>query len=197
MSRTPDVAAREAQILGQPIRIEPLTDWTEEMRALVHYPPGYANAGPSMYGVLMHNVPFLRAYKDLVVYFLEHGSLPLRDRELAILRTAWLRQIPFVWGEHVKHAKAAGLTSEEIERVTEGSSAPGWSGHDRAVLAAAEELVEDAMISDATWATLARDLDSGRLVELVACVGQYQALGYIQNAVRVPLFAGNPGLSAR
>jgi alkylhydroperoxidase family enzyme len=197
MTDTPDVEARQQQILGHPIRIEPMMDWTDEMKAFVHYPPGYANAGPSVYGVLMHNVPMLKAYKDIMLYFLEHGSLPLRDRELAILRTAWLRQIPFVWGEHVKHGKLAGLTSEEIERVTQGSAAPGWNERDRTVLKAAEELLADAMICDATWAALAREFEPGLLVELLACVGQYQALGLIQNAIRMPLFEGNPGLTAR
>jgi alkylhydroperoxidase family enzyme len=191
------IESREARILGEPTRIAPLQDWTEEMRALVHFPPGYENVRPTMYGILLHNVPFVRAYKDIMGYFLEHGALPLRDRELAILRVAWLCQVPFIWGEHVKHGKKAGLTEAEITRVADGSAASGWNEHDRAVVRAAEELIDDSMISDTTWATLAKTLEPKLLVELIGCVGQYQALGYLQNSLRVPLFEGNPGLSAR
>jgi alkylhydroperoxidase family enzyme len=191
------IAQHEKRILGQPPRIAPLTEWTEEMRALVAPPPGYENTPPVMYGILLHNVPFFRAYKDIMTYFLVHGALPVRDRELATLRVGWLCRVPFIWGEHVKHGKRIGLTAEEIERVTQGSQAPRWNEHDRAILRAVEELLEESMISDATWTTLSKTLDAKLLVELTALVGQYQALGYLQNALRIPLFAGNPGLAAR
>ena len=34
-------------------------------------------------------------------------------------------------------------------------------------------------------------------VELPILIGQYQTLGYLQNALRVPLWPGNEGLAAR
>jgi alkylhydroperoxidase family enzyme len=120
-----------------------------------------------------------------------------RDQELAILRMAWLCQIPFVWGEHVRTGKAAGLSADDIERVTQGSAAPGWSRHERAVLRAVEELKADAFIGDETWAVLAEDLDAAQLVELPLLAGQYQALGYVQNTLRCPLWPGNDGLESR
>jgi alkylhydroperoxidase family enzyme len=192
----PKIAARQADIVGKPMRIQPLEDWTEEMRKLVSMPPGYEHHRPTMYGILLNHFDLTRVYKDMMTFFLLRGSLPLRDRELAILRTGWLRQVPFIWGEHVRIGKEVGLTAEEIERVREGSVAAGWTEHERAILKATEELVENAMVSDATWATLARTLEPKLLLELVAMVGQYQALGLIQNSLRIPLFEGNPGLTA-
>jgi 4-carboxymuconolactone decarboxylase len=44
---------------------------------------------------------------------------------------------------------------------------------------------------------LKRSLDARRLIELPILVGQYQGLAYLQNALRLRLIAGNPGLSAR
>jgi alkylhydroperoxidase family enzyme len=127
----------------------------------------------------------------------EERRLSDRDQELAILRLAWLTGTPFVWGEHVRIGKKIGMTGEEIERVTLGSQAPGWSPHDAAVLRAVEELHGNAMISDATWAALAETLDAARLVELPILIGQYQALAYLQNSLRVPLWDGNDGLASR
>ena len=194
------IQEREASILGKPPRIAPVTELTDEMRALTVPPPGYEQKVakmPIMFGVLLHNLPLFRRYGGLMTYFLVDGALPLRDRELAVLRVAWLRQIPFVWGEHVAVGHRIGLTTEEIERVTEGSTAKGWSEHERAILGTAEELLENAMISDETWAILTKSLNEKLLVELLALIGQYQALGYIQNSLRIPLFEANPGLSAR
>lgn len=125
------------------------------------------------------------------------GALSARDRQLAILRTGWLLQAPFEWGEHVRHSKQVGITAEEIERTTVGSSAEGWSDHDRAIIRAAEELRDNAMISDATWHQLAQAMSEAELVELVLLIGQFTNTAYFQNSLRLRLEPGNPGLAAR
>jgi alkylhydroperoxidase family enzyme len=134
---------------------------------------------------------------DLGLQLLSQGALSGRDRELAILRTGWICQAPYEWGEHVLIAKSLGITSEEIERITAGSDAPGWSEHDRALLRAAEELHETAMISDLTWQSLAKSLDDRQLIELPVVIGQYQTVAYYQNSLRLRLHDGNAGLKAR
>jgi 4-carboxymuconolactone decarboxylase len=125
------------------------------------------------------------------------GTLPPRDRQLAILRTGWLLQAPYEWGEHVRQSKLVGLTSEEIERATVGSDAPEWDDHERAIMTAAEELRERVMVSDATWAKLAERLDQGQLFELLALIGQFTNIAYIQNSLRLRLEPSNIGLAAR
>ncbi len=134
---------------------------------------------------------------DVGIQLLARGTLSARDRELAILRIGWLCRAPYEWGEHVLVAKRIGIGSEEIERVTHGAGAEGWSAHERAILRAVEELFEDAMISDATWATLAATLDERQLIELPILVGQYQTVAYYQNALRLRLHNDNAGLTAR
>lgn len=124
------------------------------------------------------------------------GVLPPRDRQLAILRTAWLLQAPYEWAEHVRHSKKIGITSDEIARVRIGSAADGWDDHDRAVLRAAEELREDAFVSDETWAILARTLDEPQLFELLVLIGQFTNVAYFQNSLRLRLEGSSEGLAA-
>jgi alkylhydroperoxidase family enzyme len=189
---------RDEQILGTPPRITPVSDLTDEMKTLVVPLPGYVkDAVPPLYGMLLHNVSLLKVFKPMSSHFLKESTLPLRDRELAILRIAWLCQAPYPWGEHCKIGAKVGLTTEEIERVTVGSTAPGWDEHDRALVKAAEELRADAMVSDDTWLTLAKKLREGQLLELVIMIGQYQTLAGLMNSVRLRLTPDNPGLSAR
>jgi 4-carboxymuconolactone decarboxylase len=126
------------------------------------------------------------------------GALPFRDVELVLLRTTWICQAPFIFGEHVKTAKAnCGFSSEDIERIVEGSTAEGWDEHSRALLRATEELIAEANISDETWATLAKTLDERQLIELPILVAHNQGVAYVQNALRAPLMEGNEGLAAR
>ncbi|MEZ5735447.1 MAG: carboxymuconolactone decarboxylase family protein [Novosphingobium sp.] len=188
----------------QPLRIEPVTKMSDEIAELLYVSPevtknygARGSGGPNLYGMLAHNPGLLRLFKPLSSFFGIHGLLPARDREIAILRIAWLNQLPFVWGEHVRLGHKAGLQTEEVERITTGSTAPGWNEHDAAILRAVEELREGSDIGDETWAVLARSWNEGQLVELPVLIGQYQTLGYVQNVLRYPLWEGNPGLSAR
>jgi alkylhydroperoxidase family enzyme len=190
------MTARDDLILGKPPRLAPVETPPEELRQLfTPQPQRYGDRPrPLLMQTLLHNPAVARRFRPVPP---EERLLSDREQELVILRTAWLCQVPFIWGEHVRLAKAAGMTPDEIERVTVGSSAEGWSEHERALLRAAEELRAEAMISDETWATLARTFDAARLIEVPALIGQYQTLGYIQNSLRIPLWDGNDGLESR
>lgn len=125
------------------------------------------------------------------------GSIPARERELAVLRISWLAGAPYEWGEHVEIGKRCGLSAEEIERVTHGSKGAGWSAHDAAVLRGVEELMADQAVSDATWQELAQTWDEMQLIEYPMMVGQYLTTAFIFNSLRVRLAEGNNGLDHR
>lgn len=152
---------------------------------------------PEIVRTMLHHGDLFAVQTDIGIQLLARGALTPRDRELAVLRIGWLCQAPYEWGEHVMVAKKVGISSAEIERITQGSDAAGWTGHERAILRATEELYRDSMISDATWAVLASRLDERQLIELPILVGQYQAVAYYQNSLRLRLHEGNAGLNAR
>jgi alkylhydroperoxidase family enzyme len=104
------------------------------------------------------------------------STLSARQRELLVLRVATLRRSTYEWAQHVLLAGDAGLTSEEIARIAQGPDAPGWSRLERALLAAVDELVDEARVEDATWTVLARELDERQLMDLVFTVGAYEVV---------------------
>ena len=179
---------------------ELLTDVMSHQSAVTATEAGLAtklvNLPEIMRTMLRHPNLFARQ-ADIGLQLLSQGVLSPRDRELAILRIGWLCQAPYEWGEHVLIAKKLGITSADIERITRGSDVPEWSEHERAILRATEELYENSMISDATWTTLSKRLDDRQLIELPVLVGQYQAVAYYQNSLRLRLHNGNLGLKAR
>jgi alkylhydroperoxidase family enzyme len=147
--------------------------------------------------ILIRHAELYRAHVEVAQKYLSDCEMDIRDRELAILRIGWLSQAPFEWGAHVKIAKRNGITSEEIERVIEGSSATGWSKRDRAIVRAMEELHSNSMITDNTWADLQEFYNDKKLIELVILAGQYKTVAYYQNSLRLPLPESNMGLLAR
>jgi alkylhydroperoxidase family enzyme len=152
---------------------------------------------PEIVRTMLRHPELFARQTDIGLQLLSRGALPARERELVILRVGWLCQAPYEWGEHVIIAKSLGITSEEIERITHGSSASGWTKRERAILRATEELRETAMISDSTWAVLAESYNERQLIELPIVVGQYQTVAYYQNSLRLRLHTGNAGLKSR
>lgn len=199
-----DIDAREAEVLGKPQRIAPLDpkEFDEEATALVISVRGSLglsdhSAMPPVFGLMLKHPGLFRCQMEMGIQLLGKGVLDPRERELAILRVGWLCRAPFEWGEHVDVAKRYGVTDAEIERVTQGSSAPGWTQHEAAILRGVEELLGNQMISDATWDVLARTWSERQLIEFPTLIGQYVATAYSQNSLRIRLAADNSGLRHR
>ncbi|MAC58614.1 MAG: carboxymuconolactone decarboxylase [Novosphingobium sp.] len=195
-----DETERNAQVVGARERLpfvgeDQLDDRhfeaMEQLRVLYGYPEGMPLA--PFFATLAHSPEFFAGYIDLGVTASIRSALPARVRELAILRTGWLHGAPYVWGEHVHSSRDRVLSSEEIERITQGSQAEGWDELDRAVLRAAEDLHADSMICDETWDLLASHLDARQLLELPIVIGHYVTTAYVQNSLRTRLTDNNPG----
>jgi 4-carboxymuconolactone decarboxylase len=198
-----DVESRQAHVIGEGPRIAPLPnegigqatwDLVNAIRASAGAPP--AVIMPDYMRMALKHPEIFRCQMDMgnVLY---NGEIPARERELAVLRCGWLCRAPYEWGQHVTIGKRIGLSQEEIERTMAGSSAPGWSEHDEAIVRGVEELLGDHALSDATWETLAKSWTEQQLIEFPMMVGQYVATAFVQNSLRVPMEPGNPGLSQR
>lgn len=127
---------------------------------------------------------------------LSNGKLPVRDRELLILRTSWNCQAEYEWAHHVGRGRAAGLTQDQIDRVVDGPDAADddW---DALLLRAADELHTDWCLSDATWAGLAERYDTQQLIEVPMLVGNYHMLAMTLNSLGVSIEDGLPRFPAR
>jgi 4-carboxymuconolactone decarboxylase len=194
-----ELRKRDELILGNPMRMDPPSEISDEMRAMALPPPGYGRPGEfvGIFGLLLHAPDLLRLFREIGTYFLTSGSLIPKDREIAILRVAWLTRSPYEWGEHVSVSKRrTGMTSEEIANIQIGSSAPVWGKKERAILKAVEELFADAMICDTTWAEIRDVFDDKQIVELIVLIGQYQTTANFLNTMRIPLREGTQGMKA-
>ena len=89
--------------------------------------------------------------------------------------------------------RQAGLTDEELVRITRGPEATGWSSFDRVLVRAVDELHRDAEISDRTWAELAARYDTKQLMDVVFTVGQYNLVSMALKTFRVPMDDGLEG----
>jgi 4-carboxymuconolactone decarboxylase len=146
----------------------------------------------NIFRVLMQNPKLARSWSRFAGYILGGQSLPARDREILILRIGWLNQAPYEWEQHVRIGKAAGLSDDEIDRISKGPKA-GWNKHDAALLQAADDLYENSVVSDETWKQLSERFNTEQMMDAVFTVGQYNLVSWALNSFGVPLDDYLPG----
>lgn len=145
---------------------------------------------PTVFLIMAKNPEIARAQFELGARVAGKGTIPLRQQELAVLRTAWLCAAPFVWAQHVDFASRCGITAEEIELTTVGPEAECWTNLERAVLKGVDELINVTMVSDETWAVLAEHWSEPQLIEFPMLVGRYVSAAMAQNSLRIAPTAG-------
>ncbi len=200
---TYDIAARQARVVADGPRIAPLKQAEMDVEALALCIAIRESVGVREHSVIPEYMLTMVKHPEIFRCQMEMGTvlfqgrIPARERELAVLRVGWLTRAPYEWGQHVQIAKRYGLSDAEVERVTQGSAAHGWSTHDAAILRGVEELIGDHALSNETWSTLAATWDEAQLIEFPMMVGQYVATAFVQNTLRIRLENNNPGLAAR
>jgi AhpD family alkylhydroperoxidase len=115
--------------------------------------------------------------------------LPLRLRELVVLRTAYLMQCPYELGQHRDIARTAGVTSDEINALTSESSwrTAHFDTTELAVVELTNELLTNRGVSDAVFDQAHQALGSEATVEVLMLIGRYSGLALMLNAFDVDL----------
>lgn len=123
------------------------------------------------------------------------NTLTPRDREILIMRTSWNCNADYDWAHHVAGARRAGLSDEDILRLSKDADAPGWSRSDTLLIKAADELHRDQFITEDTWKGLtAERYTDHQLMDVVFTVGQYTMVSMFLNSAGVQLEPGFNGL---
>ncbi len=188
--------------MKQRIRSSGPSDWTEESRAILAgaTPAWESETGegpPNVLYTIAHHPALLPPFLAFSATLAVRGVLPRRDSEILALRAAWNCRSPFEWGHHVEYARAAGLSTEQVEAVTEGPDAAAWNAHERLLLRAADELHARQDLSEPLFASLSEHWSPAQLVEIVFVVGHYTMLSMVANATGVPVETRLPPLPVR
>ncbi|WP_078973647.1 carboxymuconolactone decarboxylase family protein [Streptomyces sp. MMG1533] len=173
-------------------------EWAESVRETLSADIGSLGLGVSSLGeahvfaTLARHPELFAAWLPFSSQLLLAGELPFVDRELVILRVARNCESPYEWGQHVRIAAKAGLSSDDMDRVAAGPDAPGWTERQSLLLRATDELRSGARISGPTWEGLARHLTERQLIELPMLVGHYHLLAFTLNSLQVRPEPGLP-----
>ena len=171
------------------------SEWNDAQKKLLTPLKSYSKDGHviNVFTTLARHPKGYQSWMTFGMHILLTNTIPAREREILILRTGWLCQSKYEFGQHTLVGKQAGLTDDEVLRITKGPDASGWSAFDKALIRAADELHRDSFITDGTWNALSQSYDEKQLIDLIFTVGQYNLVCMALNSLGVQLDPGVPG----
>lgn len=108
------------------------------------------------------------------------------QRELAIMRTGFACGSKFVFSQHCKAARAAGVPGEKIAAIGSWAASATFDADDRALLTYVDHLaLEDGRVQDATFAALKRSCTDEAILELTYTIGTYRMHAMMSRALRL------------
>jgi alkylhydroperoxidase family enzyme len=135
-----------------------------------------------VFGAIGRHPRLFRAWLPFAATLLLRGDLRRADTELVVLRTAWNCRCWDEWRQHSALALRAGLTTEDIEAVSEGPAAARWPDRQRCLLQAADDLHRDRALDPRTHKTLDELFSERQRVEICLLVGHYEMLAMLLNS---------------
>lgn len=150
--------------------------------------PGTAMGTPGHWWTVLAQTPHVLAqFVGLSrMYMGEKMHLEPALRELGQTRTGWLNSCQFVYSQHCKMSRAAGLSEEQIAAVKEWQIASCFDARQRAVLAYVDCLVsERGRTPDGIFAALRAHLSEPAIIELTYVVCAYDGFSALTKALRL------------
>ena len=121
------------------------------------------------------------------------SPLTPHDREILILRIGWDCQAVYEWAKHVGTVGRARYHGVDPRAVALGPDAPGAGGLEATLLRLVDELYQNAIVSDETWAALTAHYDTVEAMSAVYTPSSYRATSMSLNAYGVQLEPGDEG----
>lgn len=161
-----------------PARLPPIRDeqFTDETRAFFAQWTGGifkdADRNPVL-RTFAHNPVLANAFSPLNVHLLSTSTLPVKERQIAIMRTAWLTRATYMWSSHLNTSQRAGCPVEMFAPIKNGPDDPYFTPFEAAVMRATDDLVLEHEVSEANWAALAAEWSPAQLLDFLFTVGCY------------------------
>lgn len=164
----PDPPARLPQVQPE--------DFTDETHAFFNQWTGGifkdADKNPVL-RTFAHHPALANAFSPLNVHLLSENTLPVKLRQIAIMRTAWITGAAYMWSSHLNTSVRCGLSDDMFGPLQRGADDPYFTDFERVVIRATEELVTDRLISDANWNALMAEWDNKQMLDFMFTVGCY------------------------
>lgn len=149
--------------------------------------PGTSTGTPGNWWTVHALVP------QLLIKLQEFGTAQHRGsdlaaplREMAVARTGFITGSQFVFSQHCKGMRGAGVSEEKVKELPTWSSCDLFTPAERAVLAYVDEMVlQDGRIQDGTFDQLRQHLGDEEILVLTYSIATYHMHALVTKSLRL------------
>lgn len=141
---------------------------------------------PNMFRTMAHRPEI---FETMIAHFeaiLQTGTVPMRLKELVIVRTSQLNRCDYCLGSHTQIALKLGWSREQLENLPQWAERSDFTPPEKAALRLAEQMTLDSNhIPDEEFEQLREYFDEGEIVELMAAIGLFNYFNRFNNALQI------------
>lgn len=175
-------------------RISPVTAPSAEVAELLAGTWQHDGAPLNVPLTMAHHPRLLRRFATFAGLFLVKSELPLRDREIVTFRATYRTGAEYYFGHHVLGAEASGISPETLRELTTAQGT--FDDADALLVAVVDEMIDNGVLSDATWNAVRERYTESQAMELLLLPGFYRMVAGFVNTLGVEREPGVPGWPA-
>ena len=150
--------------------------------------PGTATGTPGNWWTVFANSPEVLQHAQLGFALLRSDAFKVTpyQRELGQLRAGFVQGSKFVFSQHSKGARRAGISAEKVAAIPSWTSSPLFDPMERAILGYTDELVlADGRVQDGTFEELRKYLSDEGILQFTYATCMYAMHATISRALRL------------
>ncbi len=166
--------------------LKPVTEpYTADVAAILDNYPQKDGYILKLFRIFANSVRFLQ--KGVPNLLDKESPLPLRTREIVILRVTANMACEYEWGVHVSiFAKHAGFNQEQISATKNGKSDTAcWTTEEQNLIGAVDDLCSSGTISKILLVDFQNYWSLEQQLEILALCGAYHTVSFVANLAKL------------
>ena len=141
---------------------------------------------PNMFRVMAHRPEIFATMQAHFSAVLNTGTVPLKLKELIIVRTSQINETPYCLASHTRLARNLGWTDDQLAQLADWPRRGDFTAAEKAALRLAETVTRNAhAVSDEQFAELRSHYSEGEIVELLSAIGLFNYFNRFNDALRM------------
>jgi 4-carboxymuconolactone decarboxylase len=132
-----------------------------------------------------HHPLLASQFSQFNIHLLSTSTLPVKQRQIAIMRTAWICKATYMWSSHLRTSIRCGLEPDMFKPLQAGAGDPYFTPFERTIIRATEELVNDKRVGDANWQALLAEWNNQQMLDFLFTVGAYVTVAGVMRSTGV------------
>ncbi len=132
-----------------------------------------------------HHPQLAALFAQFNIHLLTTNTLPVRQRQIAIMRTAWICGATYMWSSHLNTSLVCGLGADMFRPVQVGAEDSWFTDFERVIIRATDELVNQHEVGADNWRLLMTEWSNRQMLDFLFTVGAYVTIAGVMRSTGV------------